>query len=207
MTIEEVKNEMINRGCSKAQTEGKYIPMVISILTKNNSFVELSDVTLEIEQKKYRLNELKAQCSEYVKDIEHYKELYNDLKRIEKEVSRRAAEVANSKVKETNDYLDKFFSALEECETKEGRDALKRAQMFVNSVNVDTKYDNTEFIKGLASILSVGNGASMEKLDKITEKIEEIPNECGISEDNRVYSERFINCDGMKIMPWERKRI
>ena len=69
------------------------------------------------------------------------------------------------------DYVENFFTALETCETDKGRDALRAAQMFVNSVTIDSKYDNTAFIIGLASILSQGNVGPIEELKKINNKI------------------------------------
>ena len=70
-----------------------------------------------------------------------------------------------------NAYIDKFFAALNECETPEGRDALKKAQMFVNSVNIKTVYDNTAYINGLAAILTKGESATVaDGLEKIDEE-------------------------------------
>ena len=77
-----------------------------------------------------------------------------------------------------------FFQAVEECETLEGKDTLKKAQMFVNTVNLNTKYDNTAFIIGLASILAQGNVAPIEELRKINP---DVPRCYMESETSKVY--------------------
>jgi hypothetical protein len=43
--------------------------------------------------------------------------------------------------------------------------------MFVNSVNIDSKYDNTAFIVGLAAILSNGECGAISELKKINPKL------------------------------------
>ena len=72
-------------------------------------------------------------------------------------------------------YIEAFNRSLSECETPDGRDRMKRAQAFINAVNIDSKYDNTAFIIGLASILGEGS-APMDDLKKINPKLFE---KCG----------------------------
>ena len=79
--------------------------------------------------------------------------------------------VADKHYQETRNYIDVFLKAISDCETQEARDALRTAQMFINSVSVDTKYDNTAFIIGLASILSQGKTGAIDELRKINPKI------------------------------------
>ena len=74
-------------------------------------------------------------------------------------------------MRETEEYIKKFLDSIEKCETAEARDTMKTAQMFVNSVDVDTKYDNTAFIIGLASILSNGQINGIDELKKINKNM------------------------------------
>ena len=69
--------------------------------------------------------------------------------------------------------VQKFEEGIRNCETAEARDMMKRVQFFVDAVDVDTKYDNTAYIIGLASILSDGNLDAMTELKKINKKLPE----------------------------------
>jgi hypothetical protein len=46
--------------------------------------------------------------------------------------------------------------------------------MFVNTVSVETKYDNTAFIIGLAAILSNGRINPISELKKINKKLPDV---------------------------------
>lgn len=77
-----------------------------------------------------------------------------------------------------NDYIESYasrgkqpYKALDECETAGGKDMLRLAQMFVNSVDVNSKYDNTAYIIGLAGILSGNKVAPIPELKKINRKL------------------------------------
>lgn len=65
---------------------------------------------------------------------------------------------------DNNEYIDRFYQELSNLETAEARDRLKLAQLFANSVKVETKYDNTAFIVGMAALLS---GAKVDVLKEI----------------------------------------
>lgn len=74
-------------------------------------------------------------------------------------------------LQETKSYIDEFNSALEQCETAEGRDTMRLAQMFVNTVNIESAENNTAYINGLACILSNGKcGSLFGGFKKIDEK-------------------------------------
>jgi hypothetical protein len=75
--------------------------------------------------------------------------------------------------KHCEDYINKFNKSIRECETPEGRDAIRLAQMYIKSVDVDTKskYDNTAYILGLASILSKENINAIGELRKIKNEL------------------------------------
>ena len=67
--------------------------------------------------------------------------------------------------------LMEFNESLKNCETPEARDAMRAAQVFVNAVNVDSKYDNTAFIIGLSAILSKNGVGPLETLKKMNPKL------------------------------------
>lgn len=152
--IESVKTEMYRRGYNKAQVESKVMLGVYEILSGSEfgSAEEMYKLETAIKVRQVDQINLERRCNELRREMQALKESINQQQ------------------SETQKYLESMMRSLEECETKEGRDALKAAQMFVNSVNVDTKYDNTAFIIGLSAILSKGDVAPIESLRKINPK-------------------------------------
>lgn len=79
---------------------------------------------------------------------------------------------SNSELKARQDELRELLAKLDECETAESRDLMKRAQLFIDSVNVETKYDNTAYIAALGAILSApGSFDCIGELKKINRKV------------------------------------
>lgn len=153
MTYEEVKEELIKRGFPKSSVEAKYIPHVLDIALGTDCFVKLSKIEEELERQERRVTEAR----------------YNALCRVQ-----HAEDEANATVAQMNrdkEYIANFYKALFDCDTDEGKDIMRTAQVFINSVNVNTKYDNTAFIVGLAAILSGGKVGAIEELHKLNTKI------------------------------------
>ena len=86
-------------------------------------------------------------------------------------------DVAN--VQADKEYIANFYKALFDCDTEEGKDVMRTAQVFINSVNVKTVYDNTAFIIGLAAILSGGKVGAIEELHKLNTKIPSVDEALG----------------------------
>lgn len=163
-----LREEMAKKGASKAQLNSKLVAMVLDILTDaGDKYEEMWD---EEEKENLRLEEIKRQInranSEADSVIRQIQGLKDEKQRIENLVPKW-----DGYIKEWEEYVDKFNKSLEECETAEGRDTLRIAQMFVNTVNVDTKYDNTAYIIGLASILSNGRMSAIDELKKINKNL------------------------------------
>ena len=153
-----LKEEMKRRGLNQAQCDSKVAAVVLDILAETKTaYTDLR----EAEQK----------TSELRNEQEKIKDRINRLNMELGDIIRRINNKMTEEWLYAPDYVDNFFDALEACETDKGRDALRAAQMFVNSVTIDSKYDNTAFIIGLASILSQGNVGAIEELKKINKKI------------------------------------
>ncbi len=152
--LECLKEEMKRRGMNQAQCDSKVAAVVLDILSESGTQFtqewqdkkDLDDAWYAIEREKNGLHCEEIRLGKARKEIEDY-------------------------AKNVQDYVERFFAGLAECETDEGRDAMKRAQMFVNTVDPKTAYDNTAFIIGLASILSGGKTAAIDELRKINKKI------------------------------------
>lgn len=156
-----MREEMERRGFTKSQIESKTAAAVLDILTKSgNKFSSI--VEAEAEESKL-LSNLRYEQSSLERSIAKYRATILSLKYELDDIIRRGDEA--------QEYIGKFYNALRECETAEGRDAMRRAQVFINSVSVDSKYDNTAYIIALGSILSDGTYGPIEELKKINPKI------------------------------------
>ena len=153
--LECLREEMRNRGCTKAQTESKTVAIVLDILTSNG---ERYSNVWEDEQRI-------AWWKKALQNSEDYRQA--EKKRLDK-----IRMDINKEIETAQKYIDEFFEALKSCETAEMRDRLKTAQVYVNTINIDTKYDNTAFIVGLASILSGAQINAVSELKKINKNLQ-----------------------------------
>lgn len=147
-----LKQEMLKRGATKAQTESKILGMVLDIISeddKGGAYKRLDEVEKEIERKRMLFLQMDGE--------RHHK----------RQESERIIEDAKEQWKEINGYIAEFYEALKNCETPEGRDAMRRAQVFRNSINIKTGYDNNAYIILLGQILSAGDMGGLNAVKKI----------------------------------------
>lgn len=159
-----LREEMEKRGLTKSQIESKTTAVVLDIIANSgNKYTEIWENEAS-ESKK--LNDLRREVQDCEDTIKYNKAL---ISKFNQEVGR-----AKEHRIHCEDYIDEFNKSLMECESETGRDSMKAAQMFVNTVSVDTKYDNTAFIIGLASILSRGGISPISELKKINKKLPDV---------------------------------
>ena len=156
-----LREEMERRGCTKSQIESKTAAIVLDILTEDRAKYaeQVDNENISTERLAKLNNEIRTAervLSGYKHNIESMKMRYDGIVK---------------KAEEAQAYIDKFNDALKDCETAEGRDAMRRAQVFINTVNVDSKYDNTAYIIALGAILSDGAYGPIDELKKINPKI------------------------------------
>ena len=156
--LECLRAELRKRGFTNAQIEGKAASAIaVAILdivaNTDHAYSDMVKAERELEDIRY-----KAELCRKSEDRR-----WNDLRKAEQNIQKEREEIAQ--------YIDKFNTTLSECETAEGRDAMRRAQTFVNSVSVNSKYDNTAYIIGLASILTNGGIGAIDKLKKLNPKL------------------------------------
>lgn len=156
-----LREELKKRGFNDSQIRSKILPAVLDIVT--NSGDKYTKMRKSEDEATEQVLSMRRKMSDYQAEI--YKAKLK-LDRIRAELA-----VAEKHREHCEDYIDKFNKSLQECETEEGRDIMRSAQMYVNSVNIDTKYDNTAYIIGLASILSHGGINAIDELCKINKKI------------------------------------
>ena len=160
--LELLKKEMLLRGCNKSQTESKILPVVLEILANDaeHRFTDLSKTLTDLMLAKAELASLRIEIVDAQEQLK--------LLREQNEAEKRVIDEYTAKQQE---YVTQFQQSLTECETKEGKDAMRAAQTFVNSVTIKTVYDNTAYIVGLASILSGKEMGAIEELKKINKKM------------------------------------
>lgn len=155
--LDALREEMIKRGASEAMVKSKSTAMVLEILSEGNVY---STKQWEIEERERN----------FERNQKHYKTAAQrdaEMKLRDAEQKLCDAEQMKKEVEEKLKYIDAWLNGLGTCETAEARDNMRMAQVFINTVNVDTKYDNTAFIVALASILTGGKINGVTELTKI----------------------------------------
>ena len=152
--LELLRKAIIERGCTKAQAESKVVAVVLDIISGG------SGVYTDTAAALLRLEELNSTISVRERDLDDMK------RRHDRELFR-----VSEKEDEVVEYIEEFEKRLQECETAEGRDAMRTAQLYVNMCNINSKYDNTAFIIGLSEILSRGGIGAIDTLKKMNPKL------------------------------------
>lgn len=159
-----LREELEKRGMSKAQINSKVVAVVLDVVAQSgNKYTEMWKSEQDVSKRERDALNTIMWAENEEKDIKA---------RIEG--AERALKLCEEKKRQIESYVSKMCEALENCETPEGRDTMRIAQMFVNTVNVDTKYDNTAYIIGLAAILSMGGISPIDELKKINKKLPDI---------------------------------
>lgn len=156
-----LREEMEKRGLKKVQIESRTAAVVLDILA--NSGDKYEQMQKNESDKSAKLKSIESEVRWHEQQLRYLKKAVDEWN--------KEAEKAREHRKHCEAYIDEFNKSLQECETAEGRDAMRTAQMFVNTVSVDTKYDNTAYIIGLASILSNWNTNAIDQLKKINKEL------------------------------------
>ena len=156
-----LREELKKRGLPTQSVYSKPVAAVLDIVARSgNKYTEMWKSEKEASKLEEKLRD------QIRWEEKHYTELTVKIEEARKELAQYEI-----KKQEIKDYLDKLIDSINNCETPEGRDAMRTAQMFVNTAEVNTKYDNTAFIIGLAAILSKGGINAIDELQKINSKL------------------------------------
>ena len=151
LTYEQLKEEMKKRGCNLQQVESRLTRIILDILTENGTtLTDAFDVEKKAQTKMNEAGEMEARVLRRE----------NSLKEQKEELLKKQERIWQ--------YISDFQKALGECETKEGRDMMRRAQVFINTVNIETSQNNTAFIEALGRIMSEGEVGSLKAFEQIT---------------------------------------
>ena len=170
--LELLWDELKKRGINYSASRNNAISAVLDIVANaDGKYSEMDDILRDLRGLKRQVSELEGEISRLERErLSLYEQVIN-LRNNKSKIIDSLNEVADAKYKETKEYIDRFFKALDECESPEKRDAVKAAQTYVNSVTIKTGWDNQAFIIGLASILSADKVNPIGELAKVNKSI------------------------------------
>ena len=161
-----LREELEKRGLSKAQINSKVAAVVLDVVARSgDKYTQMWKSEEEASKRERELEIAIMRAESRLQDLEI--RILN---------AKGALDLYEEKKRKVEEYVNKFIDSLSDCETPEGRDTMRIAQMFTNSVSVDTKYDNTAYIIGLAAILSKGGISAMDELKKINKNMPSVDN-------------------------------
>ena len=159
--IDCLRGELEQRGLTKSQIDSKVAAVVLDVVAGSGD--KYSSMWKAEENESERLKMLRRETRTAESRLEFTRRRLAGYEQDEKEALERREHL--------EDYIETFQKTLVECNSESGRDAMRAAQMFVNTVTVETKYDNTAYIIGLAAILSQGKINAISELKKINKKL------------------------------------
>lgn len=165
MTLQELRGKLYEQGLFKQSVESKAVTMAYGIMTGTET------TAADIAENEILLRKTKTAISDCERELSYKRWNFER----EKEDIEKYKQSFDKKRQEIEGYISEFCKKLEQCETAEARDAMRIAQMYINSVEVETKYDNTAFIVGLAAILTGKTMEPVEELKKINKNLPEPP--------------------------------
>ena len=152
--LEALREEMMSRGCSKQQCDSKVVAVILDIVSgSGDKYVLEWNDEKEINEKIRKLEE------QHNKLLDQLKRERAKLEGWINELDRRRDEFI--------EYQKAFNDGLANMETAEGRDVLRTAQLFIESTEIKTAYDNTAFIYGLGAIMSKGILKMPDRMRKV----------------------------------------
>lgn len=154
MTLQELRGKLYEQGLFKQSVESKAVTMAYGIMTGTET------TAAEIAENEALLRKTKSEIQKAESGLYYRQRRFED----EKEKYLKEKAIAEK-------HIDEFYDALTKCETEEARDALRIAQMYANSIDVRTAYDNTAYIVGLAAILTGKKIDPELELKKINPKL------------------------------------
>lgn len=168
--IECLRKEMEKRGLNKSQQNSKVAAVVLDILSETGTeYTSVWDAEQTLDSLNRKISNAQSQLDDLNAEIAGTNDSVNTRRRlVEMQFAAKKRELDADK-----EYINHFLSDLENCETPEGRDAMRQAQVYINTVEplVQSAYDRTAFIASLAAVMTGGKFDNIKELKKINPKI------------------------------------
>ena len=166
--LECLQQELIERGCTKSQAEAKGVMIVLDILSKSPE-----RIFSLVEEARNKLRALQEEATKYTGLIDKLKREAIALQADNERARANITAYCNTEFEREQAYIDRFFEALNSCETPEGRDRLKAAQVYANSAILETKYDNTVYNNWMGALLCGASATDgLEEIRSVNPKID-----------------------------------
>lgn len=168
-----LKERLISLGYNRSQADSKVVYGVLSIVANDDSYLEIDRAISTLRALNKRIADTECNLSALKMQEESLRKRLQSFNGEVEKFDTRILNTLKARYEVDIDYVKKFLSALESCETPEGRDSMRLAQAYINAVEVDTKYDNTAFIVGLSAILA-NSKWPISEIKKINKKLPEV---------------------------------
>lgn len=164
--LEALQEEMLRRGCTTQQVKSKAVAVVLDILAKTP---DKSPFEREWDLK-HEQEELERKWVKYRTDNEYWTQQVFAANEARSKAMEEQTKLKTMERESADRIKAELIAELEKLETPEMRDRYRMAKLFQELVNVETKYDNTAYIIGLAGILC-GSDKPMKDLKGINPKL------------------------------------
>ena len=151
MTGREILNQKLKaKGLTETQINSKAVEMTIAVFAEETDGTNYSALIQDaIQEYRVAKNNADAEARRYSAKEESLSNERRANSAREQDLIKSANGIKNLLID-----LEKVYDEILELETAEQRDRTRTARFFMDSVNVNTVYDNTAYIKGLSAILS-----------------------------------------------------
>ena len=146
--LDTLREELRKRDFKEIQIKSKIVPAILDIiLNPENKYTAIWEEEIN------ETNKLIEIQKEIKKSEENLKSLVDKTR----ELSRKNAEIyatINDRIGYMQAYINEFYKNIKTCDTDEGRDTMRKIQVYLDLV--DNSRSNDAYINGLARILSQG---------------------------------------------------
>jgi hypothetical protein len=146
--LDTLREELRKRHFKEIQIKSKLVPTILDIiLNPDNKYTEIWEEEINETNKLIEIQEKIRKSEENLKTL-------NDNTR---ELSRKNAETMltiEDRIGYMQAYINEFYKTIKTCDTDEGRDTMRKVQVYLDLV--DNSRSNDAYINGLARILSQG---------------------------------------------------
>lgn len=164
----EIIDRLEKEGFSTFRLKPQMIDKICFILKEDQEGLNGIDLLKWRHEEEAKLTNKRRKLLQREKELNEKLEEYNNLANID-DRTEECIKYAQNKIDEYLKDAKEFMNGLNECETPDGRDMMKRAQLFIDVVDKDDRNKPT-FINGLSFILSSKGcndcGSMLTKIDR-----------------------------------------
>ena len=151
--IELLRERLAELGLNKSAIHSKSVELTVAVIA-NGDDVDAAIAFKELLDQYYvSSNALIRERTKVNNELKKLSLREERKSNIEKRLSESSRILEEQRI-QLSQMIYEFKNCLSECETAEGRDAARKVAFYIANTKVNTPYDNTAFIYGLAALLS-----------------------------------------------------